>query len=311
MIPEDNRFHDDPDGLLADSEHLIDGWRVEQPDPSDRSVVARLTHLLRAHERARRGWAGASVDDVLVEVSETGLRDARERRDSRSRRRDPRLGQRARPRRGADALRPRRRARPARRGGRLLLHAAVRLGRRAGPRRRQGPRPRRAADRHRRLRRRRPAARLAGVRRLREGPHLVPAEPPGRRRRGVAGARPGALGAGRRDDPAGPADRGGAAGRGRPPGGPPGPRVGLPRPLQLVGGDLRGVRAPAPRGSRSPLGPLVAGRARDPGPHGDRSIPSARSSAPTSRAAPAPTAPTSPTSASWTPPADAASPRRC
>ncbi len=74
MIPEDNRFHDDPDGLLADSEHLIDGWRVEQPDPSDRSVVARLTHLLRAHERAGRGWAGASVDDVLVEVSETGLR---------------------------------------------------------------------------------------------------------------------------------------------------------------------------------------------------------------------------------------------
>ena len=74
MIPEDNRFHSDPDGLLADSEHLLDDWHVEQPDPADRFVVARLTHLLRAHERAGRGWAGASVDDVLVEVSERGLR---------------------------------------------------------------------------------------------------------------------------------------------------------------------------------------------------------------------------------------------
>jgi hypothetical protein len=74
VIPEDNRFHNDPDGLLADSEHLLDDWRVEQPDPADRFVVARLTHLLRGHERAGRGWAGASVDDVLVEVSERGLR---------------------------------------------------------------------------------------------------------------------------------------------------------------------------------------------------------------------------------------------
>jgi GNAT superfamily N-acetyltransferase len=74
VIPEDNRFHSDPDGLLADSEHLLDDWRAEQPDPADRFVVARLTHLLRGHERAGRGWAGASVDDVLVEVSERGLR---------------------------------------------------------------------------------------------------------------------------------------------------------------------------------------------------------------------------------------------
>ena len=37
-------------------------------------MVARLTDLLREHERAGRGWAGASVDDVLVEVSERGLR---------------------------------------------------------------------------------------------------------------------------------------------------------------------------------------------------------------------------------------------
>ena len=74
MIPEDNRFHSDPDGILADSEHLIDGWRAEPPDPTDRFTVARLTHLLREHERAGRGWAAASVDDVLVEVSTRGLR---------------------------------------------------------------------------------------------------------------------------------------------------------------------------------------------------------------------------------------------
>ena len=74
MIPEANRFHSDPDGILADSGHLMDGWRVETPDPSDRFTIARLTTLLREHERAGRGWAGASVDDVLVEVSERGLR---------------------------------------------------------------------------------------------------------------------------------------------------------------------------------------------------------------------------------------------
>ena len=74
MIPDDNRFHSDPDGILADSDHLIDGWRVAPPDPADRSTIDRLTHLLREHERAGRGWPGASVDDVLVEVSERGLR---------------------------------------------------------------------------------------------------------------------------------------------------------------------------------------------------------------------------------------------
>ena len=74
MIPDDNRFHSDPDGILADSDHRIDGWKVEPPDPADRFTIARLTHLLREHERAGRGWPGASVDDVLVEVSERGLR---------------------------------------------------------------------------------------------------------------------------------------------------------------------------------------------------------------------------------------------
>jgi GNAT superfamily N-acetyltransferase len=74
VIPEDNRFHSDPDGILADSEHLIDGWRVATPDASDRFTIARLTQLLREDERAGRGWAGSSVDDVLVSVSPRGLR---------------------------------------------------------------------------------------------------------------------------------------------------------------------------------------------------------------------------------------------
>ncbi|WP_212721762.1 GNAT family N-acetyltransferase [Nocardioides dongxiaopingii] len=78
MIPEDSRFETDPDALVGE---LVDelpalpaGWEVGQPDPADRFDLARLTQLLRAHERDGRGWAGASVDDVLVEVSEAGLR---------------------------------------------------------------------------------------------------------------------------------------------------------------------------------------------------------------------------------------------
>jgi GNAT superfamily N-acetyltransferase len=74
VIPEDNRFHSDPDGLLGDSEHWIDGWRAESPAPSERAVVARLTQLLRQHERAGRGWAGTTVRDVLTQLSEPGLR---------------------------------------------------------------------------------------------------------------------------------------------------------------------------------------------------------------------------------------------
>ncbi|HET7432846.1 MAG TPA: GNAT family N-acetyltransferase [Nocardioides sp.] len=73
MIPEDNRFHSDPEAVLAGVD-LPDGWQVATPDAGDRFTVARLTALLRAHEEAGRGWAGASVDDVLVEVSERGLR---------------------------------------------------------------------------------------------------------------------------------------------------------------------------------------------------------------------------------------------
>ena len=74
MIPEDSRFERDPDEVLPDDAPLPPGWEVGAPDPSDRFDVARLTHLLRAHERHGRGWAGSSVDDVLVEVSEEGLR---------------------------------------------------------------------------------------------------------------------------------------------------------------------------------------------------------------------------------------------
>ncbi len=73
--PEDSRFESDPEELVAEPPpELEDGWEIGTPDPANLSDLARLTHLLRAHERHGRGWAGASVDDVLVEVSEEGLR---------------------------------------------------------------------------------------------------------------------------------------------------------------------------------------------------------------------------------------------
>ena len=78
MIPEQSRFISDPDQVLraaaGELPPLPDGWSVGVPDPGDRFDVARLTHLLRAHERHGRGWAAAGVDEVLVEVSERGLR---------------------------------------------------------------------------------------------------------------------------------------------------------------------------------------------------------------------------------------------
>ena len=73
MIPDQNRFESDPDQLI-ERPPLPRGWTVGTPDPADRFEVARLTHLLRAHERDGRGWAASGVDDVLVEVSERGLR---------------------------------------------------------------------------------------------------------------------------------------------------------------------------------------------------------------------------------------------
>jgi ribosomal protein S18 acetylase RimI-like enzyme len=78
VIPEQSRFVSDPEqvlrSVLGGLPPLPDGWSVDAPDPGDRFDVARLTHLLRAHERHGRGWAGAGVDEVLVEVSEHGLR---------------------------------------------------------------------------------------------------------------------------------------------------------------------------------------------------------------------------------------------
>ena len=77
-MAEDSRFESDPGlvirAVLGADHGLPAGWRVDTPDPADRFDVARLTHLLRAHERHGRGWAGSGVDEVLVEVSEPGLR---------------------------------------------------------------------------------------------------------------------------------------------------------------------------------------------------------------------------------------------
>jgi ribosomal protein S18 acetylase RimI-like enzyme len=69
VIPDDNRFESDPADLLPPDPGLPEGWSAEAPDGADRATVERLTELLRAHERAGRGWASASEDDVLVEVS--------------------------------------------------------------------------------------------------------------------------------------------------------------------------------------------------------------------------------------------------
>jgi mycothiol synthase len=45
------------------------GWTAGSPDESD---AAQLTELLRRHEEHGRGWAGATDDDLLVEVSARG-----------------------------------------------------------------------------------------------------------------------------------------------------------------------------------------------------------------------------------------------
>jgi ribosomal protein S18 acetylase RimI-like enzyme len=45
---------------------LPEGWSAGRPEPED---VAGLTRLLRRHEEQGRGWASASDDDVLLEVS--------------------------------------------------------------------------------------------------------------------------------------------------------------------------------------------------------------------------------------------------
>jgi len=74
VIPDESRFEPDPEELVEPAERLPEGWQVATPDPDDRGDVERLTELLRAHERDGRGWAGAGKEDVLVEVSDRGLR---------------------------------------------------------------------------------------------------------------------------------------------------------------------------------------------------------------------------------------------
>jgi len=74
VIPEESRFEPDPEELVEASDGLPGGWQVGTPDPDDLGDVRRLTDLLRAHEREGRGWAGADKQDVLVEVSDHGLR---------------------------------------------------------------------------------------------------------------------------------------------------------------------------------------------------------------------------------------------
>ena len=310
VIPEDNRFESDPDEASPTTPRSLPGWPVGTPDPADRFDVARLTHLLRAHERHGRGWAGASVDDVLVEVSEHGLR-MRENVVLRDPDGDIRAwGSVHDRRRGPDALRPRRRARPARRRRRPLLRRALRVGRRAGARGRRAPAGSTSS-------RSTPApspttsASTAGWpgAGFEQGPHLVADEPAGRRRRGRAGRRRPTAGRRRRGVPAGPPRRRRDARRGRPARAARGARGRVRRPLQLQRGDLRGVPLPAARGPRPPLGPLVARRAgrRRRRPRAGRRAGRHR----LGERCGARTAPTSPTSACSRPPAAAASPRAC
>ena len=75
MIPEENRFESDPAEVLPEDPGLPEGWLADAPDGSDPATVAELTELLRAHERAGRGWATGSEDDILVEVTGLEMRE--------------------------------------------------------------------------------------------------------------------------------------------------------------------------------------------------------------------------------------------
>lgn len=70
MIPEDNRFESEPGEALADEPGLPAGWVVDVPDAA--SDAEALAALLRAHEKAARGWPSAGRDSILVEISEHG-----------------------------------------------------------------------------------------------------------------------------------------------------------------------------------------------------------------------------------------------
>jgi mycothiol synthase len=60
-------------GIVRSTENLAttvpDGWSVLRPDEADAS---EMTELLRRHELRGRGWADASQDDLLVELSSRG-----------------------------------------------------------------------------------------------------------------------------------------------------------------------------------------------------------------------------------------------
>ena len=141
---------------------------------------------------------------------------------------------------------------------RALLRRPVRVGGGPGPGGRRRARPRDAADRHRRLpddERQHGWLAANGFERVRTWWQMTPAGDAGRGRPGRVAR---ALGEGRRGVPAGAAHRVRDARRGRPARGPRRARERVRRPLQLQRGDLRGVPAPAARGPRPPLGPLVA-----------------------------------------------------
>ena len=54
---------------LPEGTPVPEGWSVGRPDEGD---AGELTELLRRHEKRGRGWAAASEEDLLVEVSATG-----------------------------------------------------------------------------------------------------------------------------------------------------------------------------------------------------------------------------------------------
>jgi ribosomal protein S18 acetylase RimI-like enzyme len=73
-VTGESRFEGDPEELVDpdDVAGLPGGWVVDVP-VLERDLE-RLTALLRDHERQGRGWPGAGRDEVLLQVSEHGLR---------------------------------------------------------------------------------------------------------------------------------------------------------------------------------------------------------------------------------------------
>lgn len=74
MIPEENRFESDYELALAGEFALPSGWEIGTPDPGADADVEQLTNLLRAHQQAGKGSASAGADDILLEISEEGVR---------------------------------------------------------------------------------------------------------------------------------------------------------------------------------------------------------------------------------------------